>query len=150
VPSIPGWSSERVNMDVILKVLGAIGLSIVSAAVGYLVGVAKSRREQKQKAYAEILPPIAEMVYRGREANIRAYNQALMKLWLYASRRVTDNLDVPLHTIHGSRPGDREEALKEIIVAFRSDVQIWPHWPLRPLTVKDIHHLFTNPENRPT
>ena len=77
-----------------LVVLGSV---LVSGLVGYVFGVCKSFREAKQRAYQEILPPIIKMAYRSDQANEGDFCEALSKLWLYGSKRVTEKMEHALH-----------------------------------------------------
>ena len=60
---------------------------VFSALIGYVVGAAKAFREQKQKAYTEILPPILKFAY-DKESDIdeKEFSKALGIMWLYGSR----------------------------------------------------------------
>jgi hypothetical protein len=126
-------------LEVIRPTLPSVGLCILSAFVGYLFHAAKTFREQKQEAYKDILLPIVQMVYDRENANDADYNRALLRLWLYGTKRVTRVLD-RLFIIHGSQKGDKVQALQEIVVAMRSDIQLLPWQRLKP---QDIHHLYT-------
>ncbi len=64
------------------NVIAAAALTVLSAIVGYLFGAAKFFREQKQKAYAEILPPIVKMAFDSRSSSETEFSRALTKLWL--------------------------------------------------------------------
>jgi hypothetical protein len=140
-------------MDSLIAVLGVLGTAAGAAAlcvlggfVGYLVHTVQSFREKQQEAYKEFLPPIVEMVYDPKHADVSAYNRALLQLWLYGSEPVTAKLD-GLYVIHKPERGDPVSALQKIIVAIRSDIQPWWRWKrLRP---EDIHHLYTNVPRQP-
>lgn len=53
------------NLTEFLDTLKSIGLYLLAAlppaVIGFYVGLAKPFREQKQKAYGEILPPVVKM-----------------------------------------------------------------------------------------
>lgn len=114
--------------------------AVVSGFVGYLVGVAKTFREGKQKAYVELLPPIIKMAYRSKEVNEGEFCEALSKLWLYGSKKVAKKMDHALYIAHDPKRGDMAKALKEAIVEIREDIQIHCWQQLKP---EDVNHLFT-------
>lgn len=113
----------------------------LTGVIGYIIGTIKSFREEKQKAYGEILPPILKMAYHPQD-NIdeKEFSKALSKLWLYGSKRVTKKMEDALEIMHDPNKGDITKALQEAVVEMRKDIQIWPWQKLKP---KDVNHLYT-------
>jgi hypothetical protein len=74
---------------------------IFSGILGYFVGAIKSFREEKQKAYGEIIPPILKMAYNPQDTiDEKEYSRALSKLWLYGSKKVTQKMEKALEIMH--------------------------------------------------
>jgi len=118
-------------------------LSILfSAVVGYLVGAVKSFRDEKQKAYSEILPPIVRMVYSSNptQDDEKEFNNALAKLWLYANREVAFKLDRVASILVDRTRGNMTEAVQEAIVAIRKDIH--HKWPLSKIEPNEVKHLY--------
>jgi hypothetical protein len=118
------------------------GLSVLfSAFVGYLFGAAKSFREEKQKAYGELLPPIIKMAYSPQSADETEFSRALMKLWLYGSKKVTLKMEHAVSILHHPTRGNATKAFQEAIVEMRADIQIWPWQRIKP---EEVNHLYTS------
>jgi hypothetical protein len=115
--------------------------AVITGVIGYFIGTIKSFREEKQKAYGEILPPILKMAYNPQD-NIdeKEFSKALSKLWLYGSKKVTRRMENALKVMHDHNKGDITDALQEAVVEMRSDLQIWPWQKLEP---GDVNHLYT-------
>lgn len=113
---------------------------LFSGVVGYVVGTLKSFREEKQRAYAEILPPILQMAYHPSKADEREFSKALSKLWLYANKKVTKKMDDALYILHDHSRGDLPTALQEVVAEMRKDIQILPWQKVKP---EDVNHLYT-------
>ena len=114
---------------------------IISGIIGYVVGTVKSFREEKQKAYGEILPPILKMVYHPQdETDEKEFGRALSKLWLYGNKKVTKKMDRAVSILHNHSRGNIGEALQEAVVEMRKDIQIWS-WQM--LETNDVKHLYT-------
>ena len=114
--------------------------AVLSAIVGYIFGAAKFFREQKQKAYVEILPPIVKMVFDSRSSSETEFSRALMKLWLYGSKEVARKMDRVISILHNPEQGNVMSALQEAIAAMRADIQFSPWQRLGP---DDVKHLYT-------
>ena len=134
-------------MDWFIAVLKPVGNALLialpillSAAIGYFFGLAKSFREYKQRAYGELLPPIVAMAYAPNKVDEAAFSEALMKLWLYGSKRVARKMEDAVSIIHHPEKGSSTKALQEAIAVMRSDIQLWPWQRLNP---KDMNHLYT-------
>ena len=123
---------------------GAIAvLSILfSAVVGYLVGAVKSFRDEKQKAYGEILPPIVRMAYTSNPTpdDEKDFNKALAKLWLYANREVAFKVDRVASILVDPRRGNKTEAIQQAIVAIRKDIH--HKWPFSKIKPDEVAHLY--------
>jgi hypothetical protein len=113
---------------------------VLSGVLGYIVGAIKSFREEKQKAYGEIIPPILKMAYNPQDAvDEKEYSKALSKLWLYGSKRVTEKMETALEIMHNPSKGDVTRA-QEAVVEMRNDIQLFSLRRLRP---EDVNHLYT-------
>ena len=125
-----------------LLLIIAIGSAIASGVVGYLVGVVKTFREQKLRAYEEILPIFIRAAFEPGASDEVEFNKATIKVWLFASKKVALKVDrVPSILIKPER-GDRMEALQEAIAEMRADIQFWK-WPkLKPDEVKHFYTKF--------
>jgi hypothetical protein len=116
---------------------------IISALIGYLFGSAKSFREEKQKAYGELLSPILKVAYNHDNGNRdeNDFNKALTKLWLYGSKKVTYKMEQALSILHHpGKEADITKCFQEAVVEMRDDIQIWPWQKINP---KDVNHLYT-------
>lgn len=112
---------------------------IFSGIVGYIVGAIKSFREEKQKAYGEIIPPILKMAYNPQDSmDEKEYSKALSKLWLYGNKSVAQKMERALEIMHDHSKGDVTKALQEAIIEMRKDVQLFSYQNLRP---EDVNHL---------
>jgi hypothetical protein len=129
-------SGHSLSFEIILMVI----FVLFSGLVGYFVGTIKSFREEKQRAYAEILPPIVQMAYNPSKADEGEFNKALIKLWLYANKTVAKKMDSALSILHNPSRGNRTEVLQEIVVKMREDIQVLPWQKLKP---KEVNHLYT-------
>ena len=115
-------------------------LIILSGVIGYVVGALKAFREAKQKAYQEILPPIIKLAYRSEQMDEGEYCEALCKLWLYGNKKVTKKMDKALYIIHTPAKGDMTNALKDVILEMRKDIQLFSCQKIQP---DEVGHLFT-------
>jgi hypothetical protein len=114
---------------------------LLSGLVGYWVGAAKSFREEKQKAYGDILPPIIKMAYDPHPLDETEFSRALMKLWLYGSKKVTQKMESAVSILHHPERGSVTKAFQEAIVAMRADIQFWFWQKIEP---EDVNHLYTS------
>jgi hypothetical protein len=128
-------SSQIVNFIVIALTI------LFSALVGYWTGRAKSFREEKQKAYGEILPPIIKMAYEPQPSDATEFSRALMKLWLYGSKKVTRKMERAVSILHHPERGSVTKAFQEAIVEMRADIQFWPWQKIKP---EEVNHLYTS------
>jgi hypothetical protein len=123
------------------NVLWSIVLIVLSGIIGYFVGAIKSFREEKQKAYGEIIPPILKMAYNPQDMkDEQDYSKALGKLWLYGSKGVAQKMEAALKIMHDPSKGNVTKALQEAVVEMRKDIQLWPWQKLKP---EDVNHLYT-------
>jgi hypothetical protein len=119
----------------------SIFLIVLSGIIGYVVGAIKSFREEKQKAYGEIIPPLLKMAYNPQDSrDEKEYSKALAKLWLYGSKKVTRKMEYALELLHNPTRGDVTNALQEAIVEMRRDIQLFSWQTLKP---EDVGHLYT-------
>lgn len=113
---------------------------IFSAIVGYLFATARSFREEKQKAYSELLPSIVKMIYDPGSSDEADFSKSLMKLWLYGSKRAARQMEEALSFFHNPEKGDVTQALQKAIVEMRKDIQVWPWQRINP---NEVGHLYT-------
>lgn len=119
-----------------------IAVSVVlTGVIGYFIGTIKFYREEKHKAYGEMIPPILKMAYHPQDVkDEQEYSKALIKLWLYGSKKVTLKMEDALKIMHNPKKGNLTNALQDVVAAARRDIQIWPWQRLR---AEDINHLYT-------
>lgn len=128
-------------LNVILTVLPGILIAIISGSIGYLVGLIKTFRDGKQKAYSELLPPILKMAYDPKsEQDEKEFSAALAKLWLYGSKDVVENMKFAISIINDSRRGNSTEALQKAVISMRKDIQPF-FW--QRLKDEDVKFLYT-------
>jgi hypothetical protein len=119
---------------------------ILSGIVGYIVGAIKSFREEKQKAYSDIIPPILKMAYNPQDIiDEKEYSKALSKLWLYGTKKVTKKVEIALQIMHNPSMGDLTKALQEAVVEMRKDIQLLSLQNLKP---EQVNHLYSKIANR--
>jgi hypothetical protein len=111
-----------------------------SAVTGYILGAAKTFREQKLKVYEEILPPIVKVAFDPGKSDQPDFNKALLKLWLFASRKVALKMDHAISILVKPERGDAANALQDAIAEMRTDIQF-----LRWQRVKseEVKHFYT-------
>lgn len=128
-------------MDEVANISWNLFIILFSGIVGYIVGAVKSFREEKQKAYGEIIPPILKMAYNPQDTiDEKEYSKALSKLWLYGSKRVTRKMEKALKIMHNPSTGNVTKALQEAVIEMRRDIQLLPFQELKP---EDVNHLYT-------
>lgn len=115
-------------------------LTLFSALVGYFLGTLESFREEKQRAYGELLPPIIKMAYDPQFSDEADFSMALSKLWLYGSKKVTRKMEHALSILHHPDRGNISKAFQEVIVEMRADIQILPWQKIEP---EEVNHLYT-------
>lgn len=106
---------------------------------GYFVGVAKTFREEKQKAYEEILPVVLKVAYNPEQKDEEGFGKALSKLWLYGSKEVANKMDEAVSILHDPKRGNITEALQEAVAEMRRDIQILPWQKIEPKKVKHLY-----------
>ena len=127
-------------LDIACKALLLLLPIFFSALVGYFFGAAKAFREQKVKAHEEILPPIIKAAFEPEQSDQPDFNRALLKLWLFASKKVALKMDHALSVLVHPQKGDRAKALQEAIVEMRADIQFLGRQRLKP---EDVSHFYT-------
>lgn len=134
-------SSEAPDNDLFWKIV-LIAVSVVlTGVIGYFIGTIKIYREEKHKAYGEMIPPILKMAYHPQDAkDEQEYSKALVKLWLYGSKEVALKMEEALKIMHNPATGNVTKALQDVVAAARRDIQLWPWQSLKP---QDINHLYT-------
>jgi len=65
----------------LLKYAIVIAPVLLSAVLGYLFAKFRAFREEKQKAYSELLPIIVKMLYDPQPETESEFSISLMKLW---------------------------------------------------------------------
>ena len=113
---------------------------ILSGVVGYIVGAAKTFREQKLKAYSEILPILVKTAFDLDNSDQREFNKAILGCWLFASKKVAQKVNDAHKILIKHQRGDCMKALQEVIASMRADIQFWPTQRLKP---EEIDHIAT-------
>ena len=121
--------------------MGEILFLIIGGLIGYYFGILRSFREEKQRAYGEIIPPILTMAYNPEKASEEEYAKAMHKLWLFGSIKVALKVDKAVSIIHHPDLGNKTEALQETVVAMRNDIQIY--WWQKRLKPEKVKHLYS-------
>lgn len=117
------------------------GVAIIfSGVVGYIVGAAKTFREQKLRAYEEALPIFIKAAFEQQKADEPEFNKAIHKLWLFASKKVARKVDGAVAILVKPNRGDALRALQEVIAEMRADIQFCP-W--QRLNAEEIEHFYT-------
>lgn len=111
-----------------------------SGLLGYLTGAVKAFRDEKQKAYGELLPSIVRMAYNPSPDDEKDFNKALNKLWLYANREVAFKVDKVASILVDHRRGNIAEAIQQAIVAMRKDIH--HKWPFSKIRPDEVNHLY--------
>ena len=106
---------------------------LITAYIGFFFGSIRPFREQKQKMYAEILPSIISMAYNPQKESEKDFSAALMKLWLYSSKKVARKTEHAIMLFHHQDRGDVTRTFQEAIVEMRRDIQIWPWHEVRKM-----------------
>jgi hypothetical protein len=121
--------------------LWSLFLIILSGVIGYIVGAMKSFREEKQKAYGELIAPILKMAYNPQDVkDEQEFSKALTKLWLYGSKRVTQKMEHAIEIMHNPSRGNITKAFQEAVVEMRKDIQLFTCQNIKP---EDVNHLYT-------
>jgi len=125
---------------IFVKTLVAVLTVLLSGIVGYAFGSVKTFREEKQKAYSEILPPIVRMAYEPTPDDQKEFNKALSKLWLYSSREVAFKVDKVVSILVDPTRGEITKAIQEAVVVMRND--IYHKWPFAKIKPEEVKHLY--------
>lgn len=133
-------------MDSLDPIILQLAIAIVTGAIGYFVGSAKSFREAKQKAYSELLAPILKIGYgysdlRNPE-NEDEFSKALALLWLYGNKKVAMKMDFAVSIIIDQSRGSFTEAMQQVITEMRKDLQLLPWQSLKPEELKHLYARF--------
>lgn len=124
-------------MELLFKVL----VPVITLIIGFYLGYGRFWKEQKHKAYKELLPPIIKMAYDRKRENEDDFNKAQSILWLYANKNVAIKMDTAISRIVNPDRGNVSEALKEAIVEMRKDLHKW--YGRQSLKSADIKHLYS-------
>jgi len=132
------------NIDVFLNATYKIVLILLpiifSALAGYAFGAAKTFKDTKLKIYEEILPTIVKVAFEPEKSDQPEFNKAVLKLWLFASKKVALKMDHALSILINPERGDAAKALKETIVEMRSDIQFLRWQRVKP---DEVVHFYT-------
>ena len=112
-------------------------IAIIMAVIGFILGNLKFYREEKYKAYREFLSPIVRFVF--AKDNQDQYNEAMQKLWVFASKKVARKMDVVASRVIDSNRGDVIEALQDLISEMRTDIQ---PWSCSRIKAPEIRHIY--------
>ena len=133
-----------------MSVLATVVIDLLTGALGFLLGCIKLFREEQQRAYRELLPPILRVAYKlssKTEQDQKDFNEALVKLWLYGSKEVAEKMDEAVSIIIKPERGDFSKSVQEAIVAMQSDIWMnfcfWK-WFRHELNPDDVKHLYTS------
>lgn len=141
---LPLWSANALAGDLgktAENISWNLFFIVLSGIIGYIVGTVKSFREEKQKAYGEIIPPILKMAYNPQDVKDEVeYCKALTRLWLYGSKEVIERMEYALKIIHNPSTGNVTKALQETVAEMRRDIQIFSWQKIR---AEDVNHLYT-------
>lgn len=132
------WLSNLPDVD--WKSVSLIISIVLSGFVGYVVGVVKAFREQKLRAYEEILPIFIKMAFEPDKSNEAEFNKATIKAWLFASKKVARKVDRAISILVDPQRGNAMEALQDAIAEMRSDIQCWRWQRMKPT---EISHFYT-------
>jgi hypothetical protein len=114
---------------------------IFTGIFGYIFGAAKVFRDQKLKAYEEILPPIVKAAFNPKQSDEPDFNKAMVKLWLFASRKVALKMDTALSFYIDPKRGDKTEALQQAIAEMRADIQ-FIRWRRKKVKPEEVKHFY--------
>ena len=117
----------------------AIFLAILSGAIGYITGVAKSFREQKLKIYEDSLQIVRKVVYQTEISDQPELNKALIYMWLYGSSKAAKQFDKVVSIKIKPSRGEITKELQKLIVFMRNDCQFLPWQKL--IKPDEIKHL---------
>ncbi len=123
-----------------MSFISAITGIIVGGIIGFIFGHLKFFREEKHRAYRELLPPILRAAYNPQERDEDEFNKALTKLWLYGNKDVAKKMDMAVSIIHDRSRGNITEAFQKAIIAMRKDLRMWRNDELKPT---DVAHIYT-------
>jgi len=122
-----------------MNILGQMLFIVIGGFVGYLLGIAKTFREQKQKAYEEILPIILKVAYHPEKKDEEKFGKALSKLWLYGNKKVASKMKRAVSILHDPTRGNITKALQETVAEMRKDLQVLPWQKIKPEEVKQLY-----------
>lgn len=111
-----------------------------SAFAGYFLGAAKIFREQKLKAYEEILPPLIKVAFDPDISDQSDFNKALLLFWLFANRKVALKMDQALAKLVRKERDDASRELQEVIAEMRADIQLLRWQTIKP---EEVKHFYT-------
>ena len=124
-----------------MDITSALIFAILTGCIGFILGSVKFFREEKQRAYRELLPPILKFAFhRETSQDEKEFNEALSKLWLYGNNEVAKKMDRAISIMHNHSRGDMMMAFQEAVVAMRKDIQILPWQRLKP---EEVNHLYS-------
>lgn len=125
----------------LIEILVSILIALLTAFLGFWVGSAKFFNEHKLRMYGEALPALLKFTFNARGySDEKAFNEALSRIWIYASRKVALKLEIALsYSVHPER-GDFMGAMKETILAMRDDVQPWWRFFSRRISKDGLIH----------
>lgn len=118
--------------------------AIITGAIGYFVGAAKTFREAKQNAYTEILPSVIRMAFgtAHTKKDEGEFNKALSRVWLYGNREVVILIDKVAGILVDRSRGDIVNASRAAVIAVRQDIQeFWKFWSHK-IKPEEIKHLY--------
>jgi len=121
-----------------MQLITTIAIAIITGIIGFIFGNIKFHREEKYRAYREFLSPIVRFVF--TRDNEDAYNEAMQKLWIFASKKVAKKMDIVASRVIKKERGNVIEALQDLIYEMRNDIQLWS---FNRIKATEIVHIYT-------
>ena len=122
-----------------MNLINTLIVAIITGIIGFILGNIKFYREEKYKAYREFLSPIVRFVF--THDNEDQYNEAMQKLWVFASKKVAKKMDIVAYiVIDPPNRGNVIEACQDLISEMRTDIQLWS---CNRIKAPEIGHIFT-------
>jgi len=124
-----------------MDLITTIVIALITGIIGFIFGNIKFHREEKYRAYREFISPIVRFVF--IRDNEDAYNEAMQKLWVFASKKVAKKMDIVASRVIKPERGNVKEALQDLISEMRSDIQLWSWGRIKALEIRHIHTTVT-------
>lgn len=123
----------------LFQIVLSIATILITGLIGYAAGVSRTFREEKQKIYSEVLPPILSAAYGGSNHSEETLNKAISRLLLYGNKKVAIKLEGVSRILADSSRGNITDAIQNMMSEMRKDIQVW-FW--QKLTPQDFNHIY--------